>query len=78
MGGLSKVYDAGRSGCGIAAQHTACACHANPIVPALKLLPACSTHVGADSEHPELCERCAPVVKEIGFVPPKVAEPVQA
>ena len=39
---------------------------------------SCSTHVGADSEHPELCERCAPVVKEIGFVPPKVAEPVQA
>ncbi|KAI7846319.1 hypothetical protein COHA_000156 [Chlorella ohadii] len=37
-----------------------------------------STHVGSDSEHPELCERCAPVVREIGFAPPKVAEPVQA
>ena len=78
MAGLSKVYDAGRSSGGTAPQHIACARHTNPIVPALQLLPACSTHVGADSEHPELCERCAPVVKEIGFVPPKVAEPVQA
>lgn len=29
-----------------------------------------STHVGADAEHPELCERCAPVVREIGITPP--------
>lgn len=39
-----------------------------------------STHVGADADHPELCERCAPVVRELGFVPPpttpKVAEAV--
>lgn len=38
--------------------------------------PACSTHVGSDSEHPELCERCAPVVRELGFSPPAKLEPV--
>ena len=36
-----------------------------------------SEHVGADAEHPELCERCAPVVKESGFTPAQ-ATPVAA
>lgn len=33
-----------------------------------------STEVGNDTEHPELCERCAPVVKAAGFPaqPPKL------
>lgn len=25
--------------------------------------------VGSDSSHPELCERCTPVIQEMGFVP---------
>jgi isoleucyl-tRNA synthetase len=35
-----------------------------------------SEEVGKDAEHPELCERCAPVVKEAGFPaqPAKLAE----
>ena len=37
-------------------------------------LPVCSshrsTHVGSDAEHPALCERGAPVVRELGFAPP--------
>ena len=36
-----------------------------------------SEHVGADAEHPELCERCAPVVSEMGFTPASAA-PVAA
>lgn len=33
-----------------------------------------STHVGSDSQHPELCERCLPVIKESGFTPPAKPE----
>jgi len=37
--------------------------------------------VGSDAEHPELCERCAPVVREMGVEPPPLkaqAEPAGA
>ena len=30
-----------------------------------------SSHVGSDKSHPSLCERCVPVINEIGFqLPP--------
>ena len=29
-----------------------------------------STHVGDDKEHPELCERCSPVIREMGIESP--------
>lgn len=36
-----------------------------------------STHVGASAAHPELCERCLPVIEEMGFQPPPAAAPKQ-
>ncbi|EFN52326.1 hypothetical protein CHLNCDRAFT_36907 [Chlorella variabilis] len=30
-----------------------------------------STHVGSDEQHPELCERCVPVVNGMGFTAPE-------
>ena len=29
--------------------------------------------VGQDAEHPELCERCLPVIMDMGFQPPAPA-----
>jgi isoleucyl-tRNA synthetase len=40
-----------------------------------------SLHVGEDNEHPQLCERCLPVVRELGFaspVAPQEAAPTAA
>ena len=45
--------------------------------PLSALLPACSTHVGASAAHPELCERCLPVIEQMGFQPPPAAAPEQ-
>lgn len=33
-----------------------------------------SIHVGEDAEHPQLCERCLPVVRQLGFAPPAAAQ----
>ena len=37
-----------------------------------------SDAVGADSEHPALCERCAPVIRDMGFKLPAPAPAVAA
>lgn len=34
-----------------------------------------SKMVGCDSEHPELCERCSPVMHDMGIAPPRAAAP---
>ena len=43
--------------------------------PRLALLPSPrrrSTHVGQDAQHPELCERCLPVIQDLGFTLPQL------
>lgn len=37
-----------------------------------------SSAVGTDSEHPALCERCAPVIRDLGFKLPTPASAVAA
>ncbi|PSC70632.1 isoleucine-tRNA ligase [Micractinium conductrix] len=37
-----------------------------------------STHVGSDAKHPELCERCLPVINEMGFEAPAPVAAVSA
>ncbi|KAL4446248.1 hypothetical protein ABPG77_003055 [Micractinium sp. CCAP 211/92] len=36
-----------------------------------------SSHVGASAAHPKLCERCLPVIEEMGFEAPPAAAPKQ-
>ncbi|GAB4814888.1 hypothetical protein N2152v2_001934 [Parachlorella kessleri] len=38
----------------------------------------CNTFVGQDSDHPELCERCLPVISQLGFPSPVQQQPQQA
>ena len=37
-----------------------------------------SSHVGQDSEHPTLCERCSPVIRDMGFKLPSPQSAVAA
>ena len=37
-----------------------------------------STKVGQDAEHPSLCERCSPVIRDMGFELPKSQPAVAA
>ena len=64
----------------------ACAAGALPRFPCLTAAPTCpapgppagSTHVGSDAKHPELCERCLPVINEMGFEAPAPVAAVSA